>query len=71
MQTMRLQSAYLCPGDEQGAHITDNSQQCACGNRNLISLSKLLNRVTIESADPIMSLSISDLYEKSIFDKMN
>ena len=42
-----LQDAYLCPGDEDsGAHVTDNSVCCPCGNSNLASLARILDRDT-------------------------
>lgn len=44
---LRINNAYLCPGDEEGAHITDNSIACACGNTNLFSLARILERETI------------------------
>lgn len=41
----RPEELYLCPGDDAGVHITTNSRQCPCGNRNMVSLAKILNRV--------------------------
>lgn len=41
-----LQNAFLCPGDESGAHITFNAVACECGNSNLASLARILDRVT-------------------------
>ncbi len=40
-----LQNAYLCPGtEESGPHITDSSVLCPCGNSNLASLARILDR---------------------------
>jgi hypothetical protein len=50
-----LHNAYLCPGDKQGAHITDNARMCACGNTNLWPLSKILDR------DVDMDYSMSEI----------
>lgn len=41
---LRLNDAYLCPGDEAGAHITDNPHLCGCGNGQLFSLAHMIER---------------------------
>jgi hypothetical protein len=41
---LSIDKAYLCPGDENGAHVTDNPVCCGCGNSNLASLSRILDR---------------------------
>lgn len=40
----RPEELYLCPGDDAGVHITNSSQQCPCGGRNLVSLAQILDR---------------------------
>lgn len=60
-----LSQAYLCPGNDSellsngvevpaiGTHITTNSRVCECGNTNLVSLERILNRepyMVIETA---------------------
>ena len=51
--TFRVQDAYLCPGNDDGAHITNNSACCGCGNTNLISLSKILNRESSSRSEQV------------------
>lgn len=46
MAYFRLQDLYLCPGDENGAHVTTSSVRCECGNSNLASLQRILDRET-------------------------
>lgn len=41
---LRLNDAFLCPGDEGGAHITDNPHLCPCGNGQLFSLAHMIER---------------------------
>lgn len=39
-----LNRAFLCPGSfETGPHVTENNQQCECGNTSLVSLSYLMS----------------------------
>lgn len=42
-----LADSFLCPGNEYGAHITTNSTCCECGNSNICSLAKILDRVEV------------------------
>lgn len=44
MTTLKLQEAYLCPGQGEGAHVTDSAVMCNCGNRNLVPLAAILDR---------------------------
>lgn len=41
---LRLNDAYLCPGDEYGPHVTNSATVCGCGNTNLAPLARLLDR---------------------------
>lgn len=41
---MILETSFLCPGINGIAHLTDNAVQCECGNRNLQSLARILDR---------------------------
>ena len=46
-----LERAFLCPGVFEGvAHITDNAICCECGNSNLASLAKILDREQVAEA---------------------
>lgn len=51
--TILLSKAFLCPGngeDDGGAHITDNTCCCDCGNSNLASLARILDREQVAEA---------------------
>jgi hypothetical protein len=40
-----LSQSFLCPGtEESGPHVTDNANCCPCGNSNLASLARILDR---------------------------
>jgi len=39
-----LKRAWLCPGDDNGPHITDDPTQCQCGSTNLVHLEKVIIR---------------------------
>jgi hypothetical protein len=41
---MLLETSFLCPGVDGRAHITSNAVQCECGNRNIQSLARILDR---------------------------
>jgi hypothetical protein len=43
---LKLSDAYLCPGFDGEAHITDSSTCCPCGNTNLAGLQRILDRET-------------------------
>lgn len=45
-----LSDCFLCPGIGGQAHITDNANECACGNKNLASLSRILDREAEEES---------------------
>lgn len=47
MTTILLSEAYLCPGVDGIAHVTDSTTACACGCSNLVSLAKILDRVEV------------------------
>ena len=52
--TMLLSDAYLCPGPAIGLeHITDNPVCCDCGNANLISLGRVLDRKPYPAVDVV------------------
>jgi hypothetical protein len=42
--TIPLSRAFLCPGEDGEAHITDNPAMCGCGNTNLFPLARILDR---------------------------
>lgn len=46
-----LNDAWLCPGDERGPHITNNSVCCPCGNTNLASLARIMDREAMRPPD--------------------
>lgn len=47
---LRLSTLYLCPGDENGEHVTDNPNVCGCGCSNLVSLQRLLDIETTKTS---------------------
>lgn len=44
-----LQNSYLCGSD----HVTSSSIQCECGSRNLMSLARILDRVSLNLDEQI------------------
>ena len=49
-----IQTLYLCGSD----HVTNSSVQCLCGERNLVSLSAILNRVIVKDSAPINVVAV-------------
>jgi hypothetical protein len=47
---LKLSDLYLCPGDENGEHVTDNANICGCGQSNLVSLQRLLDIETTKTS---------------------
>lgn len=58
-----LQRAYLCPGGEDGPHITANARGCECGNANLVSLARILDRVALPPLEDLTIREIEDGWE--------
>jgi hypothetical protein len=53
--TFLLSDAYLCPGPAIGLeHVTDNPVCCDCGNENLVSLGRILNRKPTYVPSPVV-----------------
>lgn len=49
-----LKNAYLCPGDDNGEHITDDPRRCQCGSSNLVLLANILHKQNLTFFAPIM-----------------
>lgn len=62
---LKLNDLYLCPGDESGAHVTDNANCCGCGNSNLASLGRILDReTTVASMFDILKEQNPEVFEE-------
>lgn len=64
---LRLRDLWLCPGDEDGEHVTDNACVCPCGSTNLVPLLRIVVGTTSHAAviemlqDQLPGVDLSDI----------
>jgi len=57
MLLIPIENSYICAE----GHLTDESEQCPCGSRNLYSLARILDRVPVQESCHVMLQELPSL----------